>query len=112
MGFPSKLLRNKFDRDVFATDFPELFRPHYSKLVIRSMMEPLGTANRLCLFPNRVLVDDKDLQGHTGGGGYAKYGIDAHAGAIVVVRPDGYVGTVAPLERVDAVEAYFAGFLV
>nr|VWP01573.1 STE/STE11 protein kinase [Ganoderma boninense] len=71
-------------------DFPEFFRPHYSK----------------------VLLDDEDMHGHSGGGGYAKYGIDEHAGAIVVVRPDGYIGTVAPLDGVPFLNAYFAAFLL
>lgn len=60
----------------------------------------------------RVLVDDTDLLGRVGGGGYSKYGIDPHAGAIVVVRPDGYVGMVAPLDRVDELKTYFGAFLV
>ena len=60
----------------------------------------------------RVLLDDTDLYSRTGGGGYAYYGIDEHAGAIVVVRPDGYVGMVAPLDRVDVVNEYFEGFLL
>lgn len=46
-----------------------------------------------------------------GGGGYDKYGIDPLTGAIVVVRPDGYVGMVAPLEGLSEIEAYFAGFM-
>ncbi|RPD57189.1 hypothetical protein L226DRAFT_511051 [Lentinus tigrinus ALCF2SS1-7] len=70
--------------------FPPFFRPHYSK----------------------VLLDDSDLHGRSGGGGYAKYGIDEHAGAIVVVRPDGYVGMVAPLDGVKALNSYFEAFLI
>ena len=60
----------------------------------------------------RVLLDDTDVHGRAGGGGYAEYGIDTHAGAIVVVRPDGYVGMVAPLGEVELVDAYFSAFLV
>ncbi|KAI0689450.1 FAD binding domain-containing protein [Cerioporus squamosus] len=70
--------------------FPSFFRPHYSK----------------------VLLDDTDLQGRSGGGGYARYGIDEHAGAIVVVRPDGYVGMVAPLDGVKELNRYFESFLL
>jgi hypothetical protein len=29
----------------------------------------------------------------------------------VVVRPDGYVGTIAPLDNLAALDAYFAGFM-
>ena len=32
-------------------------------------------------------------------------------GAIIVVRPDGYVGMVAPFENVKELGAYFAGFM-
>ncbi|KAM5541473.1 hypothetical protein V8D89_005027 [Ganoderma adspersum] len=71
-------------------DFPEFFRSHYSK----------------------ALLDDEDMHGRSGGGGYAKYGIDERAGAIVVVRPDGYIGTVAPLDGVPFLNAYFAAFLL
>ena len=60
----------------------------------------------------RVFVDDKDLSDRSGGGGYAQYGIDAHAGAVVVVRPDGYVGMVASLDGVDALDAYFSAFMM
>ena len=59
-----------------------------------------------------MLLDDKDVHGRSGGGGYAKYGIDEHAGAIIVVRPDGYVGTVAPLDGVNFLNSYFSLFLL
>lgn len=49
--------------------------------------------------------------GRTGGGGYDTYGIDSCKGALVVVRPDGYVGMVAPYEGVGDVEQYFGGFM-
>ena len=60
----------------------------------------------------RALLDDKDLHGRSGGGGYAKFGIDEHAGAIVVVRPDGYIGTLARLEDIVLLNSYFAAFLL
>lgn len=47
----------------------------------------------------------------TGAGGYEAYGIDKLKGAVVVVRPDGYVGIVAPYESIKDVEEYFAGFM-
>ena len=58
------------------------------------------------------MLDDKDMHGRSGGGGYAKYGIEPNAGASVVVRPDGYIGTVVPLQRVDLLDAYFARFML
>ncbi|KZT07230.1 uncharacterized protein LAESUDRAFT_120001 [Laetiporus sulphureus 93-53] len=70
------------------TDFPALLRPHWSK----------------------VLVDDTDMYGRVGGGGYEKYGIDLR-GVIVVVRPDGFVGMVAPFEELEDIASYFASFM-
>jgi phenol 2-monooxygenase len=60
---------------------------------------------------SRVLCDEKELRGTQGGKAYAEFGIDPHAGAIVCVRPDGYVGMVAPLEEADTVATYFASFM-
>lgn len=49
------------------------------------------------------------------GGLHKKWGIDPKKGAIVVCRPDGYVGVVVPLEKSEggweALERYFDGFL-
>ncbi|CAL1714087.1 unnamed protein product [Somion occarium] len=72
------------------TDLPEVLRPHWS----------------------RVLLDDVDMFGRTGGKGYDIYGVDPSQGAIIVVRPDGYVGTVTPLEGVKDLETYFDTFLI
>ena len=58
-----------------------------------------------------MLLDDTDMYARVGGGGYEAYGIDKQQGAIVIVRPDGYVGTVAPFERLDDVDAYFSSFM-
>ena len=48
------------------------------------------------------------MYGRVGGGGYERYRSDA----IFVVRPDGYVGVVAPFEQLADVSAYFAGFIL
>ncbi|PCH36424.1 hypothetical protein WOLCODRAFT_140412 [Wolfiporia cocos MD-104 SS10] len=76
--------------DVNYTDVPELLRPHWSK----------------------VLLDDTDMFGRSGGGGYDAYGIDRTRGAVVIVRPDGFVGTVAPLEDLSEIDDYFSSFMV
>lgn len=47
----------------------------------------------------------------SGGKGYETYGIDPLKGAVVVVRPDGYVSMVAPLNGVHDINEYFAGFM-
>ncbi|KAH9945759.1 hypothetical protein B0H21DRAFT_822837 [Amylocystis lapponica] len=71
-------------------DVPAILRPHWSK----------------------VLLDDVDLHHKSrAGGGYESYGIDP-AGAIVVVRPDGYVGAIAPFDHLGDINDYFATFMV
>lgn len=69
------------------TDIPPLFRSHWSK----------------------VLIDDSDPYERSGGKAYASFGINP-SGAIVIVRPDGYVGMVAPFTAVDDIEQYFDSF--
>ncbi|KZV70845.1 hypothetical protein PENSPDRAFT_685128 [Peniophora sp. CONT] len=56
----------------------------------------------------QVLLDDTDVQGN-GGKMYETYGI-SDEGALVIIRPDGYVGTVAGLTDVDKVNSYFREF--
>ena len=38
--------------------------------------------------------------------------VDPVRGAIIVFRPDGYIGTVAPLAGPELVSEYFARFLI
>ncbi|CDO68389.1 hypothetical protein BN946_scf184815.g36 [Trametes cinnabarina] len=59
-------------QDVDWTDFPKVLSRHWSK----------------------VLLDDEDMHGRSGGGGFVAYGINPRLGAIVIVRPDGHVGLV------------------
>jgi phenol 2-monooxygenase len=40
------------------------------------------------------------------------YGVDSDRGAIVLVRPDGYVGAVYQMEDIKEVVDYFGNFLV
>lgn len=58
----------------------------------------------------RVFVDDTDPAGSFGGEGYSYYGVGSE-GALVVVRPDGYVGAIAPLDHVKVIDSYFASFM-
>lgn len=69
------------------TDLPELFRSHWAK----------------------VYVDNKELMGTLGGDAYLNFGISA-TGAVVIVRPDGYVGIVAPFDDIAHIDTYFAQF--
>ncbi|TFK53739.1 hypothetical protein OE88DRAFT_1790612 [Heliocybe sulcata] len=75
--------------EVDYTDVPELLRPHWSK----------------------VFVDDVDFSGRVGGKAYATYGIDSH-GAVVIIRPDQFVGMIAPLNKVNHLNQYFASFRI
>ncbi|KZP17569.1 hypothetical protein FIBSPDRAFT_746817 [Athelia psychrophila] len=74
--------------DVGYADVPALLRSHWSK----------------------VFVDDVDMLGRQGGHAYENFGIGSE-GAVVVVRPDGYVGLVFPFGAVQDAKAYFAAFL-
>ncbi|KIJ11904.1 hypothetical protein PAXINDRAFT_171529 [Paxillus involutus ATCC 200175] len=47
-----------------------------------------------------------------GGHGYETFGIDPAAITFVIVRPDGYVGMVAPSTALDDVDRYFSSFLI
>ncbi|KAJ6466923.1 FAD binding domain-containing protein [Mycena sanguinolenta] len=76
--------------DFCFMDLPGVLRPHWTK----------------------VLSDEKDLRGTQGGNAYAAYGIDPHAGALVCVRPDGYVGMVVPLDEASNIVSYFMSFMV
>lgn len=57
----------------------------------------------------RVFCDDHDTKKRQGGDAYANFGINP-AGVVVIVRPDGYVGTVAPFEELRDVNIYLATF--
>jgi len=69
---------------------PALFRPHWTK----------------------VLLDDTDLRNMQGGHGYEKFGIDEGQITVVVVRPDGYIGTIVLSTAVGDLEKYFGSFMV
>ncbi|KAI0123613.1 FAD binding domain-containing protein [Xylariales sp. AK1849] len=61
---------------------------------------------------DRVFVDEESYhEGH--GEAYQGYGVDKERGALVVVRPDGYVGLVTGLQHEDWVEVskWFKGVL-
>ncbi|THH12083.1 hypothetical protein EW145_g224 [Phellinidium pouzarii] len=59
---------------------------------------------------SKVFVDDVEVKGICGGTAYKSYGISPE-GAVVIVRPDGYIGAIAPLEGVNVLDEYFAGFM-
>ncbi|KAL1709258.1 FAD binding domain-containing protein [Schizophyllum commune] len=62
-------------------------------------------------WPEKILVDDLDASRRIGGHGYAEFGIDDR-GAVAIVRPDGYVGMLAPYDQVKDLKAYVARVFV
>jgi phenol 2-monooxygenase (NADPH) len=59
----------------------------------------------------KVFVDDVSYhEGH--GEAYNKYGVDKEKGAVVVLRPDQHVAWAGELEDVEAIDAYFSGFMI
>ncbi|KIK79749.1 hypothetical protein PAXRUDRAFT_36365 [Paxillus rubicundulus Ve08.2h10] len=76
--------------DINYLNVPALFRPHWSK----------------------VLLDDTDVTGTKGGNAYDRFGIDTKDVIIVVIRPDGYVGTIAPSTALEDLDEYFGSFLL
>jgi len=59
-----------------------------------------------------VLLDDTDTTETMGGRAYETFGIDPEQITLVVVRPDGYVGTIAPSTAIAHLDNYFGSFLV
>ncbi|KAI1361143.1 FAD binding domain-containing protein [Xylaria arbuscula] len=61
---------------------------------------------------DKVFVDEESYH-HGNGRAYEGYGVDPEEGALVIVRPDGYVGLVASLERKgwEEVAKWFRGVL-
>jgi len=59
------------------------------------------------------IFDKRVMEAGTNAPVHKKYGIDTSIGAIVVVRPDGYVGLAVNMnsEGIQTLEQYFAGFL-
>jgi phenol 2-monooxygenase len=61
---------------------------------------------------HRVLIDDTDVTGRSGGGAYERFGIDTKEITMVIVRPDGYVGMIAPSTALESMDKYFGSFLI
>ncbi|OJA19065.1 hypothetical protein AZE42_12575 [Rhizopogon vesiculosus] len=76
--------------DVKFTRVPAFFRPHWSN----------------------VLLDDMDVTRSLGGGAYKRFGIDPSTMTLVIIRPDGYVGMIAPASALEDIDSYFAAFMI
>ncbi|GAA6022017.1 hypothetical protein JCM10207_002409 [Rhodosporidiobolus poonsookiae] len=81
---------NRTDVELYDFPQPSIFHPHNYKI---------------------IYVDGPSH--HRGDGkAYEAYGISKDEGALVVVRPDQYVGLVTSLDDTSALDAYFAQFLL
>ena len=89
------------------TIVPSVLRPHWNKYVTE---HPSLRAFSNFKLPFRVFVDDKTVAKTEGGTAYQSFGISSD-GAIVVVRPDGYIGMVAELDGVKDINNYFSSFM-
>jgi phenol 2-monooxygenase len=94
--------------DINYLNVPALFRPHWSKWVSTFLMCYTTETWTCC----RVLLDDIDVTGTKGGNAYDRFGIDTKEVIIVVIRPDGYVGMVAPSTALEDLDGYFGSFLL
>jgi Phenol hydroxylase, C-terminal dimerisation domain len=77
-----------------------------------SDLDDLSPMNRYVYADDHQLGGERvgDLEGDASVGGlHKKWGLDD--GAVVVVRPDGYVGLVVRLDELAVIEKYFEGFL-
>lgn len=79
-------------------DFPEILRP----------FDPAVGWNYDKIWADDNCVWDRDCDGK----GYEKWGADRIRGAMVVVRPDQYIGWVGELEDTKEMTAYFDGVLI
>lgn len=61
-------------------------------------------------FVRSVLVNDPNAVGPASDA-YATYGLPAD-GAILVIRPDGYIGIITTLNDVQKIAEYLSGFLL
>ncbi|KAH7061280.1 putative phenol 2-monooxygenase [Macrophomina phaseolina] len=78
-------------------DFPEVLRP---------VDEMRGVAY------DKIWVDEmQELDQDCDGRAYEKWGVDRPKGAVLVMRPDQYIGWIGELEGVQGMERYFQGVL-
>jgi phenol 2-monooxygenase len=61
---------------------------------------------------DRVFTDDETFSTSEGGKLYESYGVSSSGGAIVVVRPDGYIGFVTFLDKVEELGNYLKQFMI
>ncbi|CAI7642225.1 unnamed protein product [Penicillium pancosmium] len=85
-------------KEVEFFDFPEIFRPF--DLIMGWGYDDIWCDNSCTWDP------------HCGGQGYEKWGVDRTRGAMLVLRPDQYIGWVGELEEVKDMTDYLDGVLI
>jgi phenol 2-monooxygenase len=85
------------------TDVPTYLRPHWSKYVFDSTQN----LSLLLIATHRVFYDSLGADRIRAGKAYSAYGIGSE-GAIIVVRPDCFVGTILPISEASKLADYFA----
>lgn len=84
--------------EVEIFDFPEILRPVDAKRGVDY---------------DKIWVDeDQELDQDCDGKAFDKWGVDRTKGAVVVMRPDQYIGWIGELEDVEEMEKYFRGVLL
>lgn len=86
------------------------------KIVVVARSTPSEADRRVKTFPflsstSQVVYDDQLPLSHFGGDAHALYGASHEEGAIVVVRPDTWIGTAVTVSDAASLEGYFNGFL-
>nr|WGT94077.1 oxepinone-forming flavin-monooxygenase [Boreostereum vibrans]7YJ0_A Chain A, VibO [Boreostereum vibrans]7YJ0_B Chain B, VibO [Boreostereum vibrans]7YJ0_C Chain C, VibO [Boreostereum vibrans]7YJ0_D Chain D, VibO [Boreostereum vibrans] len=86
------------------------------KIVVVVRATPSQADQRVKTFPflskaGHTVYDDQLPLSHFGGDAHALYGVSHEEGAIVVVRPDSWIGTSSTISDARSLESYFDGFL-
>ncbi|KDQ12675.1 hypothetical protein BOTBODRAFT_34126 [Botryobasidium botryosum FD-172 SS1] len=115
----------KLDAVAAEIDHPEGFLKRFTPAgapddtmfdIITISHTPCVAANTLVIPPrlqshwSKSFMDAQTMCEGIGGNLYASYGV-SDAGAIIVCRPDGYIGMVAALDDLAEIGKYFANFL-
>ncbi|THH15949.1 hypothetical protein EW146_g4605 [Bondarzewia mesenterica] len=83
-------------------------------LVVRSTPSQAESAIKAYPFLSQhaqIVYDDQLPPGIYGADAHSLYGVDHEQGAVVVVRPDTWVGTAVTVDEVSSLESYFSAFL-
>ncbi len=89
--FDVKVIYQQPKEDIELMETPQIYRPVVGPFKVTDLNQVFGTLTDDSIYADRQISAD---------------------GAIVVVRPDGYVSTVQPLDANDAIAAFFDGVFI